>query len=327
MSSGESTQSLPAPASAQASSSFTWLRPGVVALCLLPAAVAGPLQAAEEEYFKAYTISSRAHVRVHADDSSVRVITSDSRQVELRTHSEGDSWGLSLGGRPHVESHQDGDVVELTESSSWHMVLGVSTRRTVIEVRMPRNADLEIQTGDGSVELSSLDGNIEVHTSDGGIRATQLGGRIELRSSDGDIITDSLQGDLRLHTSDGLIRAAHLAGRCEAGTDDGSIQVAGRFDQLDLRSGDGNITALVEPGSQIASTWRLRTSDGSLHVTLPRDFRANIEASTGDGHITLEMPVKIQGEVSQRKVRGTLNGGGPALLIHSADGSIDLAAD
>jgi hypothetical protein len=302
--------------------SFMWL---ATIVALLSAACAAPAQAADE-YFKAYTVTGRAHVRVHADDSSVRVVTSDTNQVEFHARMEGSDWGLKIGERPHVDSHQDGDLVELTAQANWHIVIGASSRHMSIEVRMPRNADLELATGDGSVELSSLNGNISVRTSDGGIRAGQLTGKVELHTSDGNIIADGLSGEFSLHTGDGRIRGSNLAGRCQAASSDGSIQVQGRFDLLDLRSGDGSITARAEPGSQISSSWSVHTSDGSVHLALPKDFKASLDASTADGHITTDLPVQVQGEMSRRSIRGALNGGGPALMIRSGDGSIDLTA-
>jgi hypothetical protein len=35
----------------------------------------------------------------------------------------------------------------------------------------------------------------------------------------------------------------------------------------------------------------------------------------------------IAGKVSKSKVRGQLNGGGPALILHTGDGSIRIARD
>jgi len=285
-----------------------------------------PAQAAEN-YDKAYTVTGRAHVRVHADDASVHVITSDSNQVEFHARSEGAAWGIEFGPRPHVESHQDGDLVELNAQFNWHfMLIGGSNKSSRIEVRMPRNADLDLDTGDGSVELSSLNGNVTVHTSDGGIHATQVAGSIELHTSDGNITANGLQGAINLHTSDGHIRGSDLEGRCEASSSDGSIEVQGRFELLDLHSGDGSITAKVEPGSQVSSSWNVHTSDGSVHLSLPSDLKASLDASTGDGRISSQLPVQIEGRMSKHELRGTLNGGGQSLFVRSGDGPIVLVA-
>jgi Putative adhesin len=276
-----------------------------------------------EEYIKSYSVTGRATVNVHLDDGGVHVITSDTNQVEFRVKYERVGWGFGFGGDPHIDSQQSGDQVELTARIGWSFSLGNSMRISA-EIHMPRNADLKLETGDGGVEIASLNGNITVRTSDGSIRASQLSGTINLRSSDGRISVDALKGDLKLHTNDGTIEATHLDGDCAASSNDGAIHAAGRFDFLDIKSGDGGVVARVESGSTMTSTWRIGTADGSVTLALPTDLKANLDASTNDGHITLNLPVEVQGNVSKSAVRGTLNGGGPPLFIHTGDGAIHV---
>ena len=271
---------------------------------LLATALASQVNAAEE-YVKSYTITGQATVRIRADDSRVRVITSDTNQVEFRVTSEGFS-AINVGGKLHVDSQQNGSQVELTVRLSPGVTLGFSDRRLSTEVRMPKNADLQLETSDGHVEVSDLNGSIVVHTSDGGIKASQLSGTIEL------------------HSGDGKIDATHLDGKCDVSTSDGSIHVAGRFDSLNVKSGDGAVTARAESGSKMSSTWSISTKDGGVDVAIPRDLQANLDASTRDGHISLGLPVSVEGDLGKTKVRGKINGGGPTLFIHTGDGTIHL---
>ena len=50
-----------------------------------------------------------------------------------------------------------------------------------------------------------------------------------------------------------------------------------------------------------------------------------LDAHTGDGNITLDIPIKVSGSLSHSSVHGKLNDGGPTLSISSGDGSIHLA--
>jgi DUF4097 and DUF4098 domain-containing protein YvlB len=259
-----------------------------------------------EEYVKSYNVTGPATVRIKVDDSSVHVTTSDTNQVEFRVTSQGFS-AVEVGGKLHIDSQQNGNDVELTVRLASHFVIGFSNRRLTTEVRMPKNADLQIDTSDGHVELADLNGNIKVHTSDGAITASKLSGRIEL------------------HSGDGKISATDLDGKCDISTGDGSIHAAGRFDSLDLKSSDGAVSARAELGSKLASMWSIATKDGRIDVDIPKDLQANLDASTGDGHITLGLPVSMQGDIGKKSAHGTLNGGGPTLFIHSGDGSIRLS--
>jgi hypothetical protein len=62
-----------------------------------------------------------------------------------------------------------------------------------------------------------------------------------------------------------------------------------------------------------------------VDIVLPADFQADINATTGDGHISLGIPVTVEGTFSKSELRGKMNGGGQALTIHTGDGSIRLS--
>jgi len=274
-----------------------------------------------DEYAKTYAIAQRANVHVDTNDGSVRVVTSDVKQVEFHVEYS----GLQLDKTLHVESHQQGDRVDLTARvvsvSGWFGGLGVA-RRLHIEVRMPKDADLQVETGDGSVQASLLVGNISLHTGDGSIKADGLSGTLDLRSGDGSITVNSLKGAATLYTGDGSISGSDLDGRYDATTGDGSVHLAGRFDGLTVKTGDGSIDARALPGSKMSTGWNLRTGSGSVEMALPGDLPADLDATTGDGRISLDIPV--DGAVTKSEVRGKINGGGRPLAIHTGDGSIHV---
>jgi len=298
------------------------IRTSFAGLALLAAAAIAP-SARAEEVVKSYTVAGRANVQVETNDGSVRVTTSDTKQVEFRV----EYHGLELGKNLTVDSRQDGDKVALTArmTGHWGFSLGRNVRGLHIEVRMPREADLQVNTGDGSVETRNINGTVTVHTGDGSVRANSLNGTIDLHTSDGSIAADELKGNIRLRSGDGSIEAHDIDGRVEADSGDGHIRIAGRFDALNVRTGDGSVDTRVQPGSKMASSWSIRTGDGSVDLTLPSDFQANINATTGDGHISLGIPVTVEGTFSKSEIRGKMNGGGQDLTIHTGDGSIRLS--
>lgn len=298
------------------------IRLGMFGAAFISAAALAP-RANATDWSQNYTISGRANVRIDTNDGSVRVSTSDTKTVQLRVEYE----GFELNKNLHIESKQDGDRVELIArvTAHWGFNMGWhNSRRLHIEVQMPRDADLDTHTGDGSVEANSINGNINVYTGDGSVRASALTGTIVLHTNDGSINVTSLKGDIRLHTGDGSIEAHELDGKLDADSGDGHVRVAGRFDALNVKTGDGSVDTRVMAGSKMAANWNIRTGDGSVDLTLPGDFQANIDASTGDGHISLGMPVTIEGTFNNSQVHGKMNGGGQSLTIHTGDGSIRL---
>jgi hypothetical protein len=300
------------------------IRMGIACAVLMTATAAAP-RASAEDVVKSFNVAGRANVRVDTNDGSVRVTSSDSKQVEFRVEYQ----GFELGRNLHIDTRQDGDKVELTARIIGHWGInfnwGHNSRRLHIEVRMPRDADLQVQTGDGSVSAESINGNVNIHTGDGSVKASSMNGTIDLHTSDGSITVDSLKGDIRLRTGDGSIEAKDLDGKVEADSGDGHIRLAGRFEALNVKTGDGSVNAQVLPGSKMTTNWSLRTGDGSVDMQLPSDFQANIDATTGDGHISLGIPVTVEGTFSKSEIRGKMNGGGQALTIHTGDGSIRLS--
>jgi DUF4097 and DUF4098 domain-containing protein YvlB len=296
------------------------MRLGIVCTALLAASA---IAAQAEDVTKSFTVSGRANVRMETNDGSVRVTTGDSKQVEFRVEYRGYELGKNL----RVDAHQDGDKVEMTArvTGHWGFTFGHNSRGLHIEVRMPREADLQVETGDGAVQAESINGTVNVHTGDGSVKAYSLSGTIDLHTNDGSITVENLKGNMRLRTGDGSIEARNLDGKVEADSGDGHIRIAGRFDALNVRTGDGSVDTRVLPGSKMETSWTIRTGDGSVDLVLPADFQTNIDASTGDGHISLGIPVTIEGTFKNSEMHGKMNGGGQPLTIHTGDGSIRLS--
>jgi hypothetical protein len=303
-------------------SNRTLARLGVIAVTLVAAATVTGIARAEE-WTKAYTIAGRAQVRVDTNDGAVRIATGEGKQVEFRVIYDGYELNKTL----HIESRQDGDSVQLNArvTGHWGFSWGRGRRGPRIEVRMPKDADLQIDTGDGSVETQPISGHVKIHTGDGSVRVQAIDGNVDIDTGDGSITVEGAKGDIRLHTGDGHIDARNLDGRVDANSGDGHIKIDGRLDALNVKTGDGSIDARIEPGSKLTGGWSVRTGDGSVDIVLPADLQANIDASTNDGHISLGIPVTVEGTFSNSQIHGKMNGGGQALTIHTGDGSIRLS--
>jgi hypothetical protein len=263
-----------------------------------------PQSVRAEEVAKIFSVSGHARVRVQTDDGSVRVSTGDIKHVEIRVEFQGYKLDKDL----HVSTTQSGDSIEVVAKSSgnWGWNWGGSHRNLRVEIHMPKDADLEVTAGDGSVEADSINGTLSVHTGDGHI--TVQGGR----------------GEVHLRTGDGAIEGRDLDGKVDVTTGDGHVNLEGRFDSLSIKTGDGSVTARARGGSHVQSTWNIHTGDGSVDLELPAEMQANIDASTHDGHISLGIPVTVEGTFSSSQIHGRMNGGGQAIVVRTGDGSIHL---
>jgi hypothetical protein len=294
---------------------------GIAIIALSAAAVLAP-RAQAEDWTKSYTISGRAQVRVDTNDGAVRIMTGNSKEVAFRVMYE----GFELNKNLHIDTRQDGDSVQINArvSGHWGFSWGKG-RRIEIEVRMPQDADLQVDTGDGSVETQAINGRVKIHTGDGSVRSQAVSGSVDIDTGDGSVTLDGAKGDIRLRTGDGHIDARNLDGSVDASSGDGHIKIDGRLDSLNVKTGDGSIDARLQPGSKVVSSWNIHTGDGSVDLVLPADLQANIDASTNDGHISLGIPVTVEGTFKNSELHGKMNGGGQTLVVHTGDGSIRLS--
>jgi DUF4097 and DUF4098 domain-containing protein YvlB len=243
--------------------------------------------AAAEEWTKTYTVTGKPELTVDTSDADIRVDTWNQNTIEARVVTTG--YKIGEGGIQIVE-HQSGNAVDMQVKFPHHfgITIGTHSHRVEIIVRMPQQGQVDLRTGDGSIRLQGLKGNMD------------------LKSGDGAVEIEQVDGHLRAHTSDGHIRAQ------------------GRFDELDLSTGDGRVEATVLSGSAVSQNWTVHTGDGAVHLQLPSDLAADVDLQTGDGHISVGIPVTVQGQMGGNHVRGKLNNGGNLVTVHTGDGSIDV---
>ena len=242
--------------------------------------------ATAEEWNKTFNLTGKPDLHVETSDAKLTVDTWNQKKVEAHLIVNG--YKIGPGGLD-IYDHQSGNSVVLEvryPHHDFHFGWDDRGHRVEIEIHMPREGNVDLKTGDGNIYLTGLKGEMTV------------------RSGDGSQEIDSVDGVLNAHAGDGHIRAS------------------GRFDGLTLRTGDGRIDATAQPDSSVKTQWDIHAGDGSVHLRLPEKFAANIDFETRDGHLDVGMPVTVNGRIKDNVMRGTINGGGGLLSIHTGDGSI-----
>jgi hypothetical protein len=174
---------------------------------------------------------------------------------------------------------------------------------------VPRQMNLVVRSGDGSLLIERLEGRLELRTNDGTIRAVETSGELLAESGDGGITLDE------------------VSGRVEARTDDGTVRITGTPSMLRARSGDGAIVLRLRRGTRMIEDWMATTDDGSISVEVPAAFNADIEADPGsDGRARSDVALinASGGTREQRILRGRLGEGGFRFLLRTGDGTIRI---
>lgn len=258
-----------------------------IGLLILGLCLAAVLPAGAEEWSKTFNLSGKPDLRVETSDANIHVSTWDQNTIEARVTTA--RYKIGEGGI-RIEDHQNGDMVELyVRYPHQHgVIIDWGQHRVDIEIHLPREGRINLRTGDGKIDLSGFKGEMELHSSDG---SQEL---------------DNVDGKLRVTTGDGHIHAN------------------GRFDALEAKTGDGHIDIRAAAGSALTTSWSLETGDGNVTLEVPENLPADVDLHTGDGHIDLDLAIAVQGKLAGNNVRGTMNGGGNLLRVHTGDGSIRL---
>jgi len=193
--------------------------------------------------------------------------------------------------------------------------------RISYSLMVPYEYDLKIRTAGGGLSLKKVEGIIDARTSGGGVRADQLIGEINLGTSGGNVNVNHLSGDIVLRTSGGSITVKGARGSLEARTSGGSIRLSEIDAIVAARTSGGGIT-LTSVGENKGIN--LRTSGGSINVTLPGSIRAAVSARTSGGRVSTDFPITVQGTLSSSSLEGTINDGGPEIVLRTSGGSIRI---
>jgi len=259
-------------------------RRSILVVAALFAAITSAARA--DEWKKAFTTTGRPEVRITTNDASIEVRATDRKDTEVRVITK----GIDIGSKKvRITENQSGDTISVEVHRSSHgLHISWNEDSTRVEVEVPREANLDLHSGDGHISI------------------------------------DDVKGDLRLDTSDGHIDANHVDGKLHARTSDGHMTIDGRFDDLDLRTSDGHIDAAIRQGSVMNNDWNVQTGDGRVEVRLPETMNVDIDLHTGDGRVSSDVPLTMSGEMGRSDVHGKLNAGGFQLRIHTSDGGIHL---
>ena len=272
---------------------------------------------------KTFTVTGQPEVVLDTWDGAIELHSWDRNEIEVEVEKR--AMEQALLDEIKIDMQQQGDkiVVKVTgpRSERHGVTIGVNISPTArLRVAVPRNANINAMSGDGSIRAEAIEGKIVLRTTDGSVTGTRLGGDIQIRSGDGSIRIDGGTGKLDLET------------------DDGSVGVEAKPSVLHLKTGDGSVRVTLEPDTVMTDNWDITTSDGSVVVTLPGLFNAELDAETSDGAVRTNHPLlddesretRRRGEDSgerrerRRTLQTKMGEGGKTLKIRSGDGTIRI---
>ena len=150
------------------------------------------------------------------------------------------------------------------------------------------------------------------------------GSRLDLHTGFGDILGDDLKVNARVDTGFGNVRFPRFSGQLDGETGFGDLTTEGKFEALRLKTGFGSVKAEADSGSKIRDDWRLETGFGDVVLRVPSDLDADIDASTGMGHVSTDIPLAVTESSSHSLLRGHLGKGGAPVELETGFGSVHI---
>ena len=129
---------------------------------------------------------------------------------------------------------------------------------------------------------------------------------VEMKANNGSIALDSLAGQIRFHTQNGSVHLSDVAGDVDGSTVNGSLSI-------DLAGSGWKGNGL-----------RAETKNGSVRLSLPENFSAQVQASTVHGRINIDFPVTVSGEIG-KSLSFQLGSGGPVVEAKTVNGNVSIA--
>jgi predicted membrane protein len=268
--------------------------------------------ASEERFEKTFTTGDHCELAVYNVRGAVQVTGWDRPEVTVVAVKRlGSYWGAQEAfDQTTVEMEQSGAAVNLrtrtgrTFSPFGWMGIGTTPPEVSYTIQVPRKSEIAVRIVGGAVQIVNVQGTVYA------------------KSVSGDIHLEKLAGNIIVHGVSGTATAQEIAGNLGVRTVSGDVAVRqSRLDSLSGKTVSGDIA--VESPLLPAAEYTIRTISGDARFFVPPDTRASVELNSTSGDVHCEFPCAVT-ESRRGHWRGTLNGGGASIHVHSVSGDLEI---
>jgi hypothetical protein len=132
--------------------------------------------------------------------------------------------------------------------------------------------------------------------------------------------------DLDLETQNGGIKIVGVRGELDFETQNGGITLEDIGGDVHGRTQNGGVDVSLTGSEWVGEGLDVQTTNGGVTLTVPEDFRANLETGTVNGSFNTDLPITLRGQLRSRRITTELNGGGPSIRLVTTNGGVRLRA-
>ena len=214
-----------------------------------------------------------------------------------------------------------------------------------VTVRVPQGKSVVIDNGVGTVEARDVEADLNLATASGAVEVVGATGSVSIDTGSGHVTVAHVQGPLHLDTGSGHVsvkdvraKDVHVdtgSGRVELdGVDSSTVHVdtgSGRVearavsvDDLVIDTGSGSVTLQLDRMG--GGEFVIDTGSGSIDLRLPPDASADVKVDTGSGGIELDLSgshrIRHQEE---DEAEFTIGGGDADVILDTGSGSVHIS--
>ncbi len=129
--------------------------------------------------------------------------------------------------------------------------------------------------------------------------------------------------NLDVKANNGSIRISDVNGQIRFQTLNGSVHLDGMGGDVEGKSTNGSVKVELSGNGWSGRGLRAETTNGSVNLSLPENYSAQIEASTVNGRVRTDFPVEVSGEIS-KNLSFQSGGGGALIETRTVNGSVHI---
>jgi len=305
--------------------------------------IATPAAAQRMPFERTYQVGASAVLDVSTERGRIEVTGGETDRVTVTgTATVRIGWNVPanavdiarrVAANPPVE--QDGSTQRLRPPSTDEERRAVTI---AYRVTVPRGMAVKTQSDSGATTVSGVAGDVSIRTQSAAIAVRDLGGSADVASGSGAVDVSGVSRELRVSTGSSAITlrklGAGLSARTQSGAvrawfvGEGNVEVETGSSAIDLDGVRGGLTVSSSSGhmrisGSPLSPWRVVTGSGGVDLTFARDAKMTFDVDSGSGKAYVD-GLTIAGSSTDRRISGTVSGGGALVRVSSRSGSVKI---
>ncbi len=307
------------------------LAASLAVLFTLTAGIARSGEKFEEKFEKTVPLPKEGKVDI-SNISGKIVVTSWSQgdiRIEAVKYSDASSEAKAKenAAKVTIEVMTEGNIVRIeTKYPKGGGIFGHESVDVSVDYKLtiPQAAGLKAKNISGDIDAEGLGGPADLDVVSGDIALRGAGQGAECNSVSGNVTVSGVTGAVFVKSVSGDVRARQVKGSVEAESVSGELELTEVSEASSVRA-KALSGGIVYSGSiNKAGTYTLKSHSGEVEMDIPAASAFDFEASTFSGDITSDFEITMSGRVSEKELRGVVNGGGATVKLSSFSGNIRL---